>query len=133
MLRAIDQAQLSDVLESLPEGLDTVLGDGGVGLSGGQRQRLGIARALYGSPPFLVLDEATSALDNETEKRITDTLTSLHGRTTVLVVAHRLSTVRHCDRVVYIDRGRIDAVGTFSELAQNHGAFSRLVQLGRLD
>lgn len=129
---ALRRAQLSSWVESLPEGIDTPTGERGSRVSGGQRQRIGIARALYGRPSFLVFDEATSALDNETERRITDALIELHGHTTLLVVAHRLSTVRHCDLVVYLQDGRIDAVGTFDELAERHKVFGRLVQLGQL-
>lgn len=85
-------------------------------LSGGQRQRLGIARALYGRPDLLVLDEATSALDNETERRITETIAELSDSVTVVVIAHRLSTVRHADQIVFLEDGRVAGTGTFEEL-----------------
>ncbi len=129
---AIRRAQLSDVVDELPDGVDTSLGDRGSRLSGGQRQRIGIARALYAQPSLLVLDEATSALDNETERRITETIRGLQGAVTTLVVAHRLSTVRHCDRVVYLDAGRVAASGTFDEVVSENPAFAHLVSLGRL-
>lgn len=132
VLDALQQAQLGDLINGLPDGIDTAVGERGSRLSGGQRQRLGIARALYGSPPLLVFDEATSALDNETEHRITQTLAELRGRTTLVVVAHRLSTVRHCDRIVYLEEGRLEAIGTFDELSTTHAAFARLVALGQL-
>jgi len=95
--RALEQAQLKEFVESLPEGLETVVGDRGVRLSGGQRQRIGISRAMYEDPPILVLDEATSSLDNETEKAVMDAVMGFKGNKTMLIVAHRLSTIEHCD------------------------------------
>ena len=130
--RAVHDAQLQDVIASLPEGLDSSAGDWGNRLSGGQRQRVGIARALYRSPRLLVLDEATSALDNETERKITDTIAALHGSITVLVVAHRLSTVKNVDMIVMMKDGKVEAVGGFEELQQRSPDFARLVELGRL-
>ncbi len=100
----------------LPDGLDTEIGERGVRLSGGQRQRIGIARALYRRPALLVLDEATSALDNETERRLTETIEGLKGSMTIVIVAHRLSTVRHCDQLVFMAQGRVETVGTFDEV-----------------
>ena len=133
LARAIERAHLTDVIEELPEGLDTMLGDRGVRLSGGQRQRVGIARALYLDPNVLVFDEATSALDNLTEHRVTETLNSLSGETTLVVVAHRLSTVRGCDQLIYMDGGKIVASGTFDEVRERSPEFARLVELGSLD
>lgn len=130
--QAVRMAQLEDVVEALPDGLDGDVGDWGSRLSGGQRQRLGIARALYRSPRLLVLDEATSALDNETERRVTETVNALHGDMTVIVVAHRLSTVKNVDTVVYMEDGRISGMGSFDELRQNNAGFAHLVQLGDL-
>lgn len=130
---AIRLAHLTDVVLSLPDGIDTVLGERGVQLSGGQRQRVGLARALYGGPSILVLDEATSALDNETEQAINDALTSLHGSLTTVVVAHRLSTVRLCDRILYLDHGRVAGLGTFDELRASSPGFARMVELGSLE
>ena len=129
---AIRLAQLDDVVAELPEGLDTMLGERGVRLSGGQRQRVGLARALYRKPAILILDEATSALDNETERKISDALLSLHGKLTTVVVAHRLSTVRSCDRILYLDRGQVSGIGTFDELDRTNEGFARLVELGSL-
>jgi len=100
---ALDQAQLKDFVESLPQGLDTVVGDRGVRLSGGQRQRVGIARAMYENPSILVLDEATSSLDNETEKAVMDAVMGFQGNKTILIVAHRLSTIEHCDIVYRVE------------------------------
>jgi ATP-binding cassette subfamily C protein len=127
--RAIDAAQLADVVAALPEGMDTFLGERGVRLSGGQRQRVGMARALFGQPRVLVLDEATSALDNETEQRMAETLRSLHGSLTMIVIAHRLSTVAQCDRVVLVEDGRITDIGTLAELLQRNAEFARSAAL----
>lgn len=98
--RALEEAQLKEFVDSLPEGLDTVIGESGVRLSGGQRQRIGIARALYNDPDVLVLDEATSALDNETEKAVMDAIDRLAGNKTLIIIAHRLTTITNCD-VIY--------------------------------
>lgn len=109
-------AQLSDVVNSLPNGIDSKVGEKGTRLSGGQRQRLGIARALFTSPRLLVLDEATSSLDGKTESDITKAIESLHGQVTVILIAHRLSTVMSCDKIVYMEDGQIIEIGTFDEL-----------------
>lgn len=103
---AVEQAQLSQLIEELEFGLDTKIGEMGVRLSGGQRQRIGIARALYHNPEILVLDEATSALDNETEKAVMDAIETLHGKMTLIIIAHRLSTIKDCDYVYEIGDGR---------------------------
>ncbi|MFF0369539.1 ABC transporter ATP-binding protein [Micromonospora sp. NPDC005087] len=105
--RAIAQAQLLDTVLAMPDGFGSMLGEHGVRLSGGQRQRIGIARALYLHPDVLVLDEATAALDTETERQIVETIEKLYGKITVLVIAHRLSTVQRCDTRVVLDRGRV--------------------------
>ena len=110
---ALKSAQLEDFVASLPEGLDTVVGERGVRLSGGQRQRIGIARALYHRPSVLVLDEATSSLDTETEHGVMKAVQALQGDKTVIIVAHRLSTVEYCDRLYRLDAGRIVDEGTF--------------------
>ncbi|MEO7628130.1 MAG: ABC transporter ATP-binding protein, partial [Nocardioides sp.] len=133
MARVLEQAQLKDVVAAASEGLDTSAGERGARLSGGQRQRIGIARALYRLPTLLVLDEATSALDNETEHKVTATLDGLRGSLTMIVVAHRLSTVRHCDQVVILEHGRVRATGTFEELTKTDDYFARLVSLGSLE
>lgn len=129
---AIHRAQLDDLVEQLPDGVETFVGERGVRLSGGQRQRIGIARALYRLPAVLVLDEATSALDADTESLITETLEELRGTVTVITIAHRLSTVRACDRLLLIDHGRLAGVGSFEELEREHPDFARLVQLSSL-
>jgi ABC-type bacteriocin/lantibiotic exporter with double-glycine peptidase domain len=97
-------------------GIETEVGENGVQLSGGQRQRLGIARGLYSRPRLLVLDEATSALDAETEKAITETLDSLAGQVTLIVIAHRLATVRNCNQVIYLRDGELLSSGTFEHV-----------------
>ncbi len=121
--RAVKLAGLNEVVEALPKGLETIVGDDGIRLSGGERQRIGIARALYHDPDLLVLDEATSALDNETESRIVDSILGLSPAKTILVVAHRLSTVKRCDRVYLVADGRIIDEGSFEELAFRHPGF----------
>ena len=105
--KALEQAQLKTFVESLPEGLNTIVGERGVKLSGGQRQRIAIARALYDDPEILVLDEATSALDNETERAVMEAIESLKGLKTLIIVAHRLSTITKCDRIYEVSYGKI--------------------------
>ena len=105
--KALREAQLEAFVKSLPDGLDTVIGDRGVKLSGGQRQRIGIARALYGDPQVLILDEATSALDNDTEKEVMNAIDSLHGTRTLIVIAHRLTTIRKCDKIYEVGNGTV--------------------------
>jgi ABC-type multidrug transport system fused ATPase/permease subunit len=126
---ALERAQFSTFLKESRDGIDTVVGENGVQLSGGQRQRLGIARALYSRPKLLVLDEATSALDAETERIITETLDSLAGDVTLIVVAHRLATVRHCDQVIHLSNGRITGHGTFEEVRGQVPEFNRQAEL----
>ena len=113
---AISLAQLEVFVQSLPNGLDTYIGDRGSKLSGGQRQRLGIARALFTQPKLVVLDEATSALDGQTELDVSEAIANLRGRVTVITIAHRLSTVRNADKVVYMAERQMVAVGTFEEV-----------------
>lgn len=104
---ALEEAQLADFVRTLPEGLDTTIGERGVRLSGGQRQRIGIARALFTNPDVLVFDEATSALDNETEEAIMQSINALHGKKTMIIIAHRLSTIEGCDVVYRAGGGKI--------------------------
>ena len=102
----LKEAQLDEFVKSLPEGLDTGIGERGIRLSGGQRQRIGIARALYNDPEVLVLDEATSALDNDTEAAIMEAINRLHGKKTLVIIAHRLQTIEKCDLVYRVENGK---------------------------
>ena len=122
---ALDRSHLSEMLRGERDGLDTLIGERGVKLSGGQRQRLGIARALYTRPRLVVLDEATSALDAETEMAISSTLQELEGSVTIVYIAHRLSTVREVDQILFLEAGRAVAIGSFSEVRQAVPAFDR--------
>ncbi|MFK7915191.1 MAG: ABC transporter transmembrane domain-containing protein [Pseudomonadales bacterium] len=127
--RALRAANASAFVEALPDGLDSTVGEGGVGLSGGQRQRLAIARALVTDPRVLLLDEATSALDAESESHIREAILGLKGQRTMLVVAHRLSTVRNADRIVVLSDGEIEAIGTHSQLLERsplYASFARI-------
>lgn len=110
LMKAVEEAQLKEFIESLSEGLDTEVGERGIRLSGGQRQRIGIARALYSNPEVLVLDEATSALDNETEKAVMDAIDSLSGSKTLIIIAHRLTTVENCDIKYEVKNGGVNPV-----------------------
>jgi ATP-binding cassette, subfamily B, bacterial PglK len=121
--RAVSLAGLDGIINAQPAGLDTIVGDRGVRLSGGERQRIGIARALYHDPDLLVLDEATSALDNQTERRIIDAILGLSPAKTIIVIAHRLTTVKDCDCVYLMKGGRIIDQGRFDDLAERHPDF----------
>ena len=125
--RCARMAQLHDfVVHEMPQQYDTVVGERGVRLSGGQRQRIGIARALYHDPSVLVFDEATSALDNVTEKAVMEAIDALHHQKTIILIAHRLSTVRNCDQVVLLEKGQITAAGGFEELQGRSDRFRRM-------
>lgn len=126
---ALEMAQLTSFVTSLPHGLDTQVGERGTMLSGGQRQRLGIARAMFTKPKLLVLDEATSALDGQTESDISSAILKLKGKTTIVMIAHRLSTVRFADLVIYIDGGKITAKGTFEDVRSQVPDFEKQAQL----
>ena len=116
MNQAIAAAQLEELIVQLPQGIKTEVGERGVRLSGGQRQRIGIARALYHEREILILDEATSALDNETERLVSDAIKSLAGTKTLITIAHRLSTVEHCDRIYLLEKGRVVESGSYQEV-----------------
>jgi ABC-type multidrug transport system fused ATPase/permease subunit len=120
---------LGDLISSLPDGLDSYLGERGARVSGGEKQRIGIARALFTNPKLIVLDEATSALDGESEDKISLALQSLRGSKTLILVAHRLSTVRNADLVIYLDHGRILAIGTFEDVRQSVPDFDHQANL----
>ena len=130
--KAIRLAQLEELVRDLPDGLDTRLGERGVRLSGGQRQRVGIARALYRDPEVLILDEATSSLDAETEHEINNAIERLTGEKTLIIIAHRLSTVRKCTRLAYIKDGGLIDTGSFSELKDRNTDFNNLIELSQL-
>ena len=126
-------AQLDEVVAGLPDGLDTLLGDRGIRFSGGQRQRVCIARALYHNPSILVLDEATSALDNLTEQRMVQELEERRGDRTLIVIAHRLSTVMSCDCLFLMRDGKLEASGTYDELLANNAHFREMASHGATD
>ena len=124
--RAARDAELHDFILSLPEGYETTVGENGVRLSGGQRQRIGIARALYRNPDVLVFDEATSALDNVTERAVMRSIGALSGRKTIFIIAHRLSTVRHCDTIFLLKEGQVVGAGDYDHLVEHNQDFSAL-------
>jgi len=124
---AVRIAQIEGEINEMPKGFDTMIGETGRGLSGGQKQRLLIARALYRNPKFLFLDEATNALDSINEQKIVEALKGASVGRTVVIIAHRLSTVRHADQLIVMDRGRIAEVGTHDELLEKKGLYASLV------
>ncbi|MHC0055788.1 ABC transporter ATP-binding protein [Actibacterium sp. D379-3] len=125
--RAARVASLHEfVMSEMPQGYQTMVGERGVRLSGGQRQRIGIARALYHDPDVLILDEATSALDNVTERAVMEAVHNLGHRKTVIMIAHRLSTVENCDKILMLENGRLQAEGTYQELIDRHDGFRRM-------
>jgi ATP-binding cassette subfamily C protein len=126
VLNAVQMAQLETLIKQLPDGLDTIIGENGTRLSGGQRQRVGIARALYHDPEVLVMDEATSALDNITEKQITDAIESLKGERTLIMIAHRLTTVKNCDMLYFMEDGKIVEQGTYDDLVHSNVRFREM-------
>lgn len=129
VLRALKIAHLDRFVSELPDGIETQVGERGAKISGGQRQRLGIARAMFTQPHLLVLDEATSSLDGETEASISDAIHALRGSTTVVMIAHRLSTVRSADVVVYLSEGKIISKGTFDQVRNSVPDFDRQAKL----
>jgi ABC-type multidrug transport system fused ATPase/permease subunit len=119
-------ARIAEFIEGLPAGYDTYVGERGVRLSGGQRQRIGIARALYKQASVIVFDEATSALDNATEREVMAAIEGLSGSVTIILIAHRLSTVEHCDWVFELDKGQVVAQGTYEDLMMKSPSFQRM-------
>jgi ATP-binding cassette subfamily C protein len=131
--KALESAHLSEVIKALPRNIHTDLGKYQDGLSGGQVQRLGLARALYSNPGLLVMDEATSALDAESESEIANALDQMRGKVTVILIAHRLNTVQHADKVFLIEEGKLSDQGTFQELVGRNSSVERLVQLMKVE
>ena len=127
--KAIKEASISNFLDTLPDGSQTILGINGINLSGGQRQRISIARELFKDIDILIMDEATSALDTETEKEIQQSIYQLKGKYTILIVAHRFSTIREADRIVVLKNGEIEAINKFDQLVANNKMFKKMVEL----
>ena len=125
---AVDLAHLTELIEELPDGIHTKVGERGVQLSGGQRQRIGIARALYHKAEVLVFDEATSALDGITEKIVMDAIHEFSGKKTIIMIAHRLKTVEKCDLIYFMDRGKAIDQGTYLELIKNNAKFKEMAE-----
>ena len=123
---AADVACISSFIESNPSKYDALVGERGVKISGGEKQRIGIARAIYKERKLLILDEATSALDNKTEKKVIEGITNLKSKPTILMIAHRLSTVKTCDSIVQLENGKIVAIGSFDDLLENSPSFKEL-------
>lgn len=123
---AINAAQLGGFISKLPEGLDTIIGERGVRLSGGQRQRIGIARAIYNDPELLIFDEATSSLDNVTEKNLVKAIDQFKNQKTIIIIAHRITTVRNCDVIIFLKNGVISDSGTYDELIERNHDFQNL-------
>ena len=117
--QSLEKASLTEFIKSLPDGLETVVGEKGIRISGGQQQRIGIARALYRDPEILILDEATSSLDYITEKKIMDSINFLKRKKTLVVVTHRLSTIDKCDKIFFINKGKITKQGKSTEVLKN--------------
>ena len=130
---ALALSHLQELIDTLENGVDTELGAQSDGLSGGQLQRIGLARAIYANPGLLVLDEATSALDAETEAAVSDSLQTVHGKCTTIVIAHRLTTVQNVDTIFVFDKGEVVASGKFSELVTTNEIVARFVELSGLD
>ena len=128
MFEACKLACLDEYINSLPDGYDTIIGEGGVNLSGGQRQRLAIARALVQKTEIILFDEATSALDNETQEEIQDAIKNLKNDYTILIIAHRLSTIINCDRIVVLNDGIIEDSGTHYELLERCSEYKKLYE-----
>ena len=131
-LKAIEKASISEYIMNLPQKEDSLLGANGINISGGQKQRFSIARELYKEVDFLLMDEATSALDRETESVIQENINQLKGQFTIIIIAHRLATIRNADRIVLMKKGRIDAIGSFDELLETSKEFRRMVELQNL-
>jgi len=133
VVQAAKAANAHDFIMQLPKGYDTQVGERGVKLSGGQKQRIAIARVFLKNPPILILDEATSALDLESEHLIQESLEKLAKNRTTLIVAHRLATITHADRIVVIENGRISEIGNHHELMNRRGSYYELFRIQQLE
>lgn len=129
---ALQKAAITEFVNDLPQGKETMLGNNGINLSGGQKQRISIARELFKDIDILIMDEATSALDSETERAIQENIKQLQGQYTMLIVAHRLSTIKHADRIVFMEKGQINSIGAYHELIKNTPRFKKMVELQEL-
>ena len=127
--KSLKAAQLDDLINNLPEGLNTNIGENGIRLSGGQRQRIAIARALYRDTKLLILDEATSALDNKTEAELIDCLSQIHQKLTIIFIAHRLSTIKECDCIYEFENGSIKYKGKYEELRKKSKSFEEMINI----
>ena len=130
--QAMESAHVCEFVKELPDGAETFLGENGFNLSGGQRQRLAIARAALQKPAYFIFDEATSALDNSSERNIMETMGELTKGHTTFIIAHRLSTVKHVDRILVFDNGRIVQDGSHKTLSQEEGLFKKLLNEGQM-
>jgi|TARA_R100000049_G_C1932696_1_gene76558 HlyD family secretion protein len=128
VLKAVKMAHLEELIKELPDGINSKVGERGVQLSGGQIQRIGIARALYNDPDLIVLDEATSALDGLTEKVVMEAINDFSGEKSIVMVAHRLSTVKSCDTIYLMDKGKIVDYGNFNELTDKNPQFKKMAE-----
>ena len=133
VIKALKDAQIFDVVDSFPDGINSTVLVGSNGLSQGQKQRLAIARALYRNPEILILDEATSSLDVQVENEITEMLTQLSTKKTIISIAHRLSTLKACNKLIYMKDGQIVDIGTFEELSSHYPEFANLVNLSKIN
>lgn len=126
ILSAITKASLKEFIDTLPNGIDTKVGESGIKLSGGQKQRLAIARALLRNSPIIIFDESTSSLDNFAQEEVKKSIDALKGKSTVIIVAHRLSTIKNVDEIFFLENGKIEDVGTFDELFKNNEKFKAM-------
>jgi ABC-type multidrug transport system fused ATPase/permease subunit len=115
------------IFNELPDNYNTIVGENGVKLSGGQRQRIGIARAIYHNPELLVLDEATSSLDNLTEEFVMNSIVNKMGKKTIIIVAHRLSTIKQCDKIFFLNNGKLEQEGSYENLYENNQNFRKMI------
>ncbi len=128
-MKSLKAAQLEDLIKKLPDGIKTKVGDNGIRLSGGQRQRIAIARAFYRDAKLLILDEATSALDNKTESKLISEINKNQKDLTIILIAHRLTTIRDCDCIYEFEKGEIKAKGNFEQLQKESKSFAEMIKI----